>query len=274
MNSLIIFCSKYERIFSPVVAPSSKKSALELILASESLGHGNDVDMMCAHFVAWCSRHANDHGFLSVYNLPEIPWAEHLRERSGWYERLMNELARQQPQPYLVNVDNLEITQGELVIWKPRHRHRIRVPSERELESTPPIPNLSLHGTCTLSDAIAALEGGESTTWCDGQFVRLANLTLCFAGVGGPHHGFQLPSPSEIVWMPTRLDYHPDDPWPWLPDSLRTWLHASPFHPLGRRQVHLRGSGEFGCDSTGEEGSSLLPRYKITSRVMEAIWKL
>jgi hypothetical protein len=62
--------------------------------------------------------------------------------------------------------------------------------------------------------------GADAEYFCDRQFAMVPGATLCLATMGDPDNGTKLLSPSKVAWRPARLDYHPPESRPWLPEHL------------------------------------------------------
>src|SRR5262249_22237461 len=82
---------------------------------------------------------------------------------------------------------------------------------------------LTLHSWSTVSEAVTAFGGnGTAEAFCDGQFVVLPSVGLCFITVGETFDEPHVPSPSEVVWRPklgTKRTGPDDDDW--LPEKVR-----------------------------------------------------
>jgi hypothetical protein len=79
---------------------------------------------------------------------------------------------------------------------------------------------LTLHNWYTAADAVDGFGSGEhSELFCDGQFVVLPSVVLCFVTVGNTPDVSHVSAPSEVVWRPKP------DPVPstkeWLPEKVR-----------------------------------------------------
>lgn len=103
--------------------------------------------------------------------------------------------------------------------------------------------SLSLHATYSIDNAIAGL-GGRGTSLCDDQFVVLHDAVLCFVTLANSTEGSQVPSPSEVVWKPERLDYAPMDEVTWLPRDVREVFDRSgrEVRRLRRHHVFVRST--------------------------------
>ena len=75
-----------------------------------------------------------------------------------------------------------------------------------------------LHERLSLDEAVAEFGGaGDAEFCCDRQFVILPEVVVCAFTIDGT----ELASPSAVVWKPGRLNYEPDDQFPWLPRRVR-----------------------------------------------------
>jgi len=80
----------------------------------------------------------------------------------------------------------------------------------------------AIHQWYSVDDALAAFGGkAASKSLCDGQFVILPKVVLCFASVGDSAEEPHLSCPSRFMWRPLRLDYEPAGEMPWLPKDVR-----------------------------------------------------
>jgi hypothetical protein len=122
----IIFHSHLVPHASPVITGSWIVPPLKLLVRSGALGFGSDVNLMCSQFIWWClSQQPDVASLVYVDNLPGIPWNgtpwsrdyDHCNKRA-WYDLLIAELSTWEVLPILVNVDELEITQGGIVLWE------------------------------------------------------------------------------------------------------------------------------------------------------------
>jgi hypothetical protein len=106
---------------------------------------------------------------------------------------------------------------------------------------------LSLYQSCTAEQAVAAFgDPADAELLCDRQFAVLPRATLCFATMGDPDTGTKLLTPSKVAWKPARLDYHPDDPRPWLPERLTVCVERDgAWLPLHHMFLRAPGDQEF-----------------------------
>jgi hypothetical protein len=80
---------------------------------------------------------------------------------------------------------------------------------------------LKLHRWYTKEEAVAAFGDPElAEPFCDGQFMLLPKAVLCLIEVREGESGSHLSGPDHVVWRPARLDYHPSESYPWLPERV------------------------------------------------------
>jgi hypothetical protein len=79
----------------------------------------------------------------------------------------------------------------------------------------------ALHNWCSAEEAVAAFGPGERPEpFCDGQFVVLPSVVLCFVTVGQNFDEPHVASPSCVVWRPT-VGIKPASRDEWLPEKVR-----------------------------------------------------
>ncbi|WP_020475663.1 Imm1 family immunity protein [Zavarzinella formosa] len=79
----------------------------------------------------------------------------------------------------------------------------------------------TLHQWYSANDAIAAFGAGEPPeSFCEGQFLVLPSVVLCFVTVGHADDGPDVSSPSNVAWRPKpgRTPVSEDD---WLPEKVQ-----------------------------------------------------
>src|SRR5262249_10269245 len=83
--------------------------------------------------------------------------------------------------------------------------------------------------------------GSESSTesFCDGQFIVLPKVVLCFATLGETQGASHLPCPSCFSWRPRHLGYEPSDEFPWLPKKVREVWDRSQKQATKLRDHHI-----------------------------------
>jgi hypothetical protein len=145
---------------------------------------------------------------------------------------------------------------------------------------------LQIHRECTMHDAIADF-GGHGEVWCDDQFAVLPRTVLCFIVVGPGTDDPHLSQPSTVVWKPKRLDYAPDDEYPWLPTPVRdVYDRSGPrvvrlrTHHLFLRTVRMTGfyyigEAHLGCYSgpRGIEPGNREACFSLNEKVSPKIWQ-
>ena len=79
----------------------------------------------------------------------------------------------------------------------------------------------ALHNWYSAKDAVAAFGAAERPeSFCDGQFVVLPSVVLCFVTVGQTFDEPHVSSPSCVVWRP-KLGLKPASQDEWLPEPVR-----------------------------------------------------
>jgi hypothetical protein len=80
---------------------------------------------------------------------------------------------------------------------------------------------LTLHEWYTVDEAVAAFgSGARSESFCDGQFIVLPTVVLCFAMVGEGEEKPHVSCPSCFVWRPAHPSNNPMDEKAWLPGKI------------------------------------------------------
>jgi hypothetical protein len=96
------------------------------------------------------------------------------------------------------------------------------------------------HKSYSAHEAAAAFGGGEyAKMYCDGQFAVLPTAVLGFIMIGADKDESHVPTPSQVVWRPARLDYEPSDSFPWLPKDVREVWDRSQKEVRKLRDHHL-----------------------------------
>jgi hypothetical protein len=79
----------------------------------------------------------------------------------------------------------------------------------------------ALHNWYSAEDAVAAFGSFPSPiSFCDGQFIVLPSVVLCFITVGQIFDDPHVSSPSRAVWRP-KLGIKPEGQYDWLPEKVR-----------------------------------------------------
>jgi hypothetical protein len=78
-----------------------------------------------------------------------------------------------------------------------------------------------LHSWYPIAEAVATFDSdARPERFCDGQFVVLPSVVLCFVTIGQTTDEPHVSSPSQVVWRP-KLDMKPATPDDWLPERVR-----------------------------------------------------
>src|SRR5690242_6325061 len=77
-----------------------------------------------------------------------------------------------------------------------------------------------VHEWYSLDAAVTSFGASEDIeVLCDGDIVVLPEQVLFFITLGDRATQSHVPFPSSVCWRPRRLDYAPNDKFPWLPDA-------------------------------------------------------
>jgi hypothetical protein len=98
------------------------------------------VEPACTAFVQWLLAQNPIPGSFHLRSLPGLPWSESDYDPWDWYEKLMAEVAKWDPPPVLVDLDDYLVTHRGEVLWPPPERQRIRRPDKRSRPSDAPFP--------------------------------------------------------------------------------------------------------------------------------------
>ena len=134
----------YGPAMSPAVHGHWHPRLLELLIEADTklLFMSNDVDFVCTQFLAWCFRDRGvDPWYVAVHNLPDVA-GDGGEAAVVRYTDVMRKIREWEHQPYLVNIDNAEITQGGRVV--------LARAQERSLQNQP---------------NAGKTKGSEKTTW-------------------------------------------------------------------------------------------------------------
>ena len=137
-------------------------------------------------------------------------------------------------------------------------------------------------------EAVAAFGGGTAAEFlCDGQFVVLPKVILCFVTVGDAPTEPHVYSPSCVVWKPRRLDYDPSDEYPWLPEKAReVWdLNQKEVRKIRDHHVFVRSPaderffnagrahlGSYGGPTTGGTAADRSADFSLNEKLPRYVW--
>ena len=148
----------------------------------------------------------------------------------------------------------------------------------------------TLHHGYTPADAVAAFAAdARPAVFCDGQFAVLPEHVLGFVTVGDAATASHVPGPSCVIWRPARLDYHPTESCPWLPEAVsevydrtRTHVHKIREHHLLLRaptddRVWYAGPAHLGCltgppDATTVSVADRSACFTLDTRLPRDLW--
>jgi hypothetical protein len=141
MVGAVIFHSPGELQASAAVHGWWQRPPAELVIESQACGgFGNDVQDSCAAFVGWLFSQSPVPGSFSVLSLPGLPWAGEDHDPWEWYDRVMAEVAKWDPPPVLVDLDDFLVSHRGEVLWPPPEHRRGRRTDRRSRPPGAPFP--------------------------------------------------------------------------------------------------------------------------------------
>jgi hypothetical protein len=142
-----------------------------------------------------------------------------------------------------------------------------------------------LHDWYAAGDAIEAFgdtKGPES--FCDGQFVVLPSVILCFVTVGQTIDEPHVPSPSGVVWRP-KPGTKPSDDHKWLPEKVREVWDRKRAKKLRHHHLFLRTPaendffyageahlGSYGSSRTKSGDWGLAANFSLSEKLPRDVW--
>ncbi len=147
----------------------------------------------------------------------------------------------------------------------------------------------ALHNWYTAKDAVARFGAAERPeTYCDGQFVVLPSVVLCFVTVGQTFDEPHVSSPSQVVWRPklgTKRTGSDDDDW--LPEKVReVWdrsgkqvrklrdHHVLLRNPADDRFIYAGEAhlGSYGSTRTTSGEWGLAANFSLSNKLPRDVW--
>jgi hypothetical protein len=141
MHGSVIFHSPGDLQASAAVSGWWSRPLPTVVIESGAAGgFGNDVHGACKQFVWWCLSQSPQLGSFDILSLPGLPWSGSDHDPWDWYERLMADVAKWEPPPVLVDLDDFLITHRDEILWPPPEHRRERRTDRRSRSADSPFP--------------------------------------------------------------------------------------------------------------------------------------